>query len=307
MGFNKRPKPELGPDGSIYVRAPAKINLFLHVTGQRDDGYHTLESLFVFTSRGDLVRIKSASSLELYVSGPFASALEDVEPSKNLIYMAAHKLAAYADVDCYAHIELEKNLPVASGLGGGSSDAAAALIGLSKLWNLDISTDALLSIALELGADVPACLYSESLIARGIGEKITLHTLPWDAGVVVVNPNVGVSTPMVFDGFKQYRAQRGLQPFDIALRDVRAVTTDINALNLLTSNSLEDAACAVCPGIMEVERFLKQNSQTDFVRMTGSGASVVALYHNKEAANAVANRVREHAPHWWVMADEVAR
>ncbi|WP_262694955.1 4-(cytidine 5'-diphospho)-2-C-methyl-D-erythritol kinase [Kordiimonas aquimaris] len=306
MGFDKRPKPELGPDGSIYVRAPAKINLFLHVTGRRDDGYHTLESLFVYTKRGDLLRIKPADCLELSVSGPFAHVLEDTDPSKNLVFAAAHKLAAFAGVDCRADIELEKNLPIASGLGGGSADAAAALVGLSRFWNLDISVDDLLSIALELGADVPACLYSESLMARGIGEKITPLTLPWDAGVVIVNPNVAVSTPMIFKGFREYREKRNLPPFDIALRDVRAVTTDINALNLLTSNSLQDAACTICPEIMEVTRFIKQNSQTDFVRMTGSGASVVALYHNKEAANAVASRVREHAPHWWVMADEIA-
>lgn len=306
MGFANNARMERGPDGSLFIRAPAKINLFLHVTGQRSDGYHLLESLFVFTKRGDLVKINEAATFSFSVSGSFASSFDQTVPSDNLVVLAAHKLAAYAGVDCHAHIELEKNLPVASGLGGGSADAAATLIGLNALWNLDIDDQTLLSLALELGADVPACLHSQPLLARGIGEKISPISLPWSAGIVVVNPRVPISTPEVFKGFKAYRERRGLPVFDISVLDYRKLAKDINSLHLLTSNSLEDPAKGLCSKIVDVERYLRHNSQAEFIRMTGSGASVVALYHDREAAAAVATRVRDENPDWWVMADEIA-
>lgn len=306
MGFNKRPAIETGPDGCLYVPAPAKVNLFLHITGRRDDGYHLLESLFVFTRRGDLLRLQSSDTFSFSVTGHHAENLSDTSADQNLVVKAAQVLSQHAGVPCKVQIELEKNLPVAAGLGGGSADAAAALIGLRKLWQLNIADDDLLKLALELGADVPSCLYSESVIVRGIGENIKPHALPWSSGILIVNPNIAVSTQTIFKGFRNYRQQRGLPPFDIAINDINSVTQDVNALNLLTSNSLEDPVRFICPQVAEVQQFLKQNSQSDFVRMTGSGASVVALYHSKEAAQAVARRVREHAPHWWVMADEIS-
>ena len=144
------------------------------------------------------------------------------------------------------------------------------------------------------------------VIANGIGEKLTEALLPWSSGVVIVNPLKPVSTPHVFTGFGEFRQQSNMPPFDVALSNPVKMVEDINTLNLLTANSLEDPAKVLCPEILEIERFLKQNSQAEMVRMSGSGASVIALYHNRDAAKAVAQRVRDKRPDWWVMADEIA-
>lgn len=294
------------PDGSLYVRAPAKINLFLHITGRRDDGYHVLESLFAFTKHGDLLNFKEADDFAITFGGANAAAMTDLAAEDNLVAKSARALAKAAGKSLRGEINLEKNLPLASGLGGGSSNAAATLIGLNHLWDCGFSEEQLTDLALDLGADVPSCLKAESQIVRGIGEKLEPVDLSWSAGVVMVNPGKPVPTPEVFKGFKTFREQRGLPPFDVAVSDIDRVVKDIPMLDVLTSNSLQDPACQLCPDIMEVERFLRLNSQQELLRMSGSGATVFALYHDKQAAEAVAHRVRKHAPHWWVMADEIS-
>lgn len=296
---------EIGPDGSLFVKAPAKVNLFLHVTGRRDDGYHFLESLFSFTKKGDLLRFLPGKTLNFTVSGPFSGVLADENASDNLVMKAAVALIDHTGVSAGASIELEKNLPVASGLGGGSADAAAALLGLNALWKTGLTEDELTDIALALGADIPACLSSQSQIVRGIGDVRTPVKLPWSAGIVIINPGVHVSTPEVFGGFRDFRQRRGLPAFDVAITGLEKVVADISMLDVLTANSLQDAAVELCPEIMGAERFLRLNSQNELIRMSGSGASVFALYHDKAAADSVARRAREHNPNWWVMADTI--
>lgn len=293
------------PDGSLYVIAPAKLNLFLHITGRRDDGYHMLESLFAFTRRGDLLRFREANAFSLSVTGPCADMLAGCPVEDNLVANAAHELAKLAGRPCNVQIELEKQLPTAAGLGGGSADAAATLVGLNQLWNLELTEQQLGETALSLGADVPACLASVPQIVRGIGERLTPISPGWSAGVVIVNPRKSLATSQVFSGFRTFREERGLPPFDVAISDLERVCSEIELLNVLTSNSLQDPALKLCPDIMEIERFLRLNSQYELLRMSGSGASVFALYHDKAAAEAVARRVREHHPDWWVVADEI--
>lgn len=293
------------PDGSHYVVAPAKVNLFLHITGRKDDGYHVLESLFAFTKRGDILHFRDSETLTLSLVGPGADALAEIDPETNLVMKAARLLSGRAVGNPHVAMELEKNLPPASGIGGGSSDAAAALIGLNALWQCGLSEQALAELALEIGADVPACLAAKPQIVRGIGEKTERAKLGWSAGIVLVNPRKPVSTPQAFAGFKQFRDARSLPPFDVAISDLNKVVTDLSMLDVVTSNSLQDPATQLCPDIMEIEWFLRQNSQYELLRMSGSGATVFALYHDKQAAEAVARRVREHSPNWWVMADEI--
>lgn len=292
-----------GPDGSLFVKAPAKINLFLHITGRRDDGYHLLESLFSFTKKGDLIRILPSETLNFSVFGPFSGALAAENADNNLVVKAAKALMEHTGTGQGASIELEKNLPVASGLGGGSADAAAALIGLNALWKTKLNNKELADIAVGLGADVPACLNVGSQIVRGIGEKREKIDLPWSAGIVIINPGKAVSTPEVFAGFRAFRDQHQLPPFDVAITDLDKVVADVAMLGVLTSNSLQDPAVQVCPEIIAVERFLRLETQNELVRMSGSGASVFALYHDKAAAESVARRARDHNPDWWVMAD----
>lgn len=305
MSFSYQSRINRGADDSLFVRAPAKVNLFLHVTGRREDGYHVLESLFVFTKRGDLLRFHQSKNFELTITGPFADQLRLEPTEQNLVARAAKALADFAGIECCASIELEKNLPLASGLGGGSADAAATLIGLNQLWRLSLTQEQLADIAKSLGADVPACLSSAPQLVRGIGDELTPANLPWSAGIVIVNPLKAVSTPEVFSGFKRFRDGRGLPPFDIAISDLEKVVADIRMIDVLTANSLQDPAVQLCAEIMEIERFLRLNSQHELVRMSGSGGSVFALYHDRQAAEAVARRVREQYPNWWIMADEI--
>jgi 4-diphosphocytidyl-2-C-methyl-D-erythritol kinase len=274
------------------VFAPAKINLFLHVGARRADGYHELESLVVFADAGDRLRFESANELSLKIEGPFAGALA-AEPD-NLALKAARALAAFAKIEPKARITLTKNLPVASGIGGGSADAAAALRGLVRLWKLDIAPEALQNIALALGADVPACLEGGALRVEGIGERLTsLPGLP-ALDAVLVNPGIGVSTAEVFKRL-EYRSG--------TMR--RAVPSDWNTLIRTleqAKNDLEEPACAMAPIIREAISELCADPLALLVRMSGSGATCFALYGSAECANAAAQTVARAYPDWWVRA-----
>ena len=178
--------------------APAKINLALHVTGQRADGYHLLESLAVFTRFGDRISIEPAERDEFAVSGPYAPAVPTDET--NLILKARDALRGVSPSakTVPVVIRLDKNLPIASGIGGGSSDAAAALRGLVKFWDLDVGHETLTRIGAALGADLPMCLAAKPLLARGTGDELSpVRGFP-ALGLVLVNPDVAVSTPAVF-------------------------------------------------------------------------------------------------------------
>ena len=190
------------PDQTTAVRqAPGKINLYLRVTGRRDDGYHELDSLVAFTELHDLVVLRPAADLRLTIDGPFAAALGD--GTGNLVIEAAQRLQAATGGDRGADITLTKNLPVAAGLGGGSADAAATLLGLCRLWNVDRSRVDLAVLGADLGADVPVCLYGRPALVAGIGTQITAGPILPPVGLVLVNPRRGLSTAAVF------RARRG--------------------------------------------------------------------------------------------------
>ena len=182
--------------GRIAEPAPAKVNLYLHVLGRRADGYHLLDSLVVFADEGDRIEVAPADDLRLTVSGPFAA---DVPAgADNLVLRAARALAAAAHRPPAAAIRLEKRLPVASGVGGGSADAAAVLRALVRLWDIAITDDALAGLALSLGADVPMCLHGWPMFVGGIGEEIEPAPPLPGCGLVLVNPRVLLPTPQVF-------------------------------------------------------------------------------------------------------------
>src|SRR3954468_6142657 len=176
--------------------ASAKINLHLHVVGRRPDGYHLLDSLVVFAGAADALTVEPSDGLSLAVAGPFAAGLYG--EADNLVLRAARALAAHAGVPATGRLVLEKNLPVASGIGGGSADAAAALRLLARFWGVDVGQEALAAIAALLGADVPVCLAGRAAVMSGIGEiRAPAPPMP-AAGMVLVNPGVAVSTPAVF-------------------------------------------------------------------------------------------------------------
>src|SRR5216683_500597 len=194
---------------AVRRAAPAKLNLYLHVLGRREDGYHLLDSLVAFADVGDVVTARPAAELSLAVEGPFAPALAG-DTTGNLVWRAAMMLAERASRSPAVAITLQKNLPVASGIGGGSSDAAATLMALAELWDLDLLAPRFAGLAASLGADVPVCLYGRTAWLGGIGEALAPAPALPPVSVVLANPGVAVATPVVF------KARRG--PFSAAAR-----------------------------------------------------------------------------------------
>jgi 4-diphosphocytidyl-2-C-methyl-D-erythritol kinase len=265
--------------------AAAKINLHLHVVGRRDDGYHLLDSLVVFAGVGDRLTVSPADGLAFSVSGRFAAGLQN--NGDNLVLRAARALAAYACVPPSAKLALQKNLPVASGIGGGSADAAATLRLLCRFWRLQPDRDALHRIARDLGADVPVCLDSRPALMSGIGEILAPAPALPDFGIVLVHPGVAVSTPSVF------RARTGAfsEPAVFGAGDLAATLCT-------THNDLEPPALRLAPVIGEVLITLAAIPGCRLARMSGSGATCFGLFDTPALAEAAAKAVVR--AEWWI-------
>ncbi len=281
-------------DSSIGIAAPAKVNLYLHVVGKRDDGYHLLDSLVAFAGVHDDLDITAADGLSLTIEGPTAVALA-AEPD-NIVLRAARRLAEMAGVPANAAIRLTKRLPVAAGIGGGSADAAAALRGLCALWRLSVSESDLMRLGLGLGADVPVCLRGRATAVSGVGEGLAdAPTLP-PAWLVLVNPRVGVSTPAVF------KARGGAfsppAPLTEAPADAVALTEALAARH----NDLTAPALSLAPVIGDALAALQRCPGSLMARMSGSGATCFALFAERHAAESAAAAVAATYPQWWVAA-----
>lgn len=274
----------------IVEHAPAKVNLALHVTGRRDDGYHLLDTLVVFTEAGDTVSVATAEQDSFIIQGPFAGLLDD--EADNLVLRARDLLRSlYGDLPPVA-ISLEKNLPVASGIGGGSSDAAATLRALVRLWDFDLSTEALARAALPLGADLPMCLHARPLIARGIGEEIEPVEGFAPLDMVLANPGIAVSTPAIF---------RALASRDNPPLPVLPGPQALPAWLADTRNDLETPAQALAPEIGEVLSALTANGAA-LARMSGSGATCFGLFASRDEAKVAASAIAARYPAWYVTA-----
>lgn len=281
--------------GTATVRAPAKINLYFNVTGRRADGYHLVDSLVGFTKLGDELTIKAGEPLDIVSDGPFADRMPP--PYKNLVYQAAQTLADNAGVQARAHVTITKNLPVAAGIGGGSTDAAAAMKALSALWGVASDSVDLYELGLTLGSDVPACLLAKTTYAAGIGEVLEeAPSLP-PAGILLVNPGVALVTASVF------QARRGgFNPPD----RFQDSPKDAAALAVLLSdrgNDLTEAAIRLCPVIRNVLSALEAAPGCHLARMTGSGATCFGIFDDLQAAEAAAPSITEDG--WWVAATEL--
>jgi len=270
--------------------APAKVNLFLHVVGRRRDGYHLLDSLVVFPAVGDTVRAAPADAFSLALEGDFGAVLR-AEPD-NLVLRAARGLAALTEVRTGARLTLVKALPVASGIGGGSADAAAALRLLGRLWGVTPAPEALRDLALRLGADVPVCLAGCAARMGGVGDELSAAPGLPSFGLVLVNPGVAVSTPAVFRArFGGFSASASLPR---EWPDAVLMARDLAALG----NDLEPPAVALCPPIGEVLEALRTTHGCLLARMSGSGGTCFGVFADAPAAAAAAETVRR--PGWWV-------
>ena len=277
--------------------APAKINLDLHVTGRRADGYHELDSLTAFTAFGDRLALQEHDRLELELSGPFAGPL--VAEPDNLVLRAARRLAAFAGRKAAVRITLDKRIPVAAGLGGGSADAAAALRGLNRLWRLRMAPADLAGIAAELGADVPVCLAGRTARMRGKGEQIEL----WDGlpalAVLLVNPNLPLATVAVF-GALEAIPSAGARSWPPP-READAFLAWLGT----GANHLQAPAMRLLPQIQDVLALLAAQDGCALARMSGSGATCFGLFATPAARDLAAAAIGQARPGWWLAASTI--
>ncbi|MFT9425225.1 MAG: 4-(cytidine 5'-diphospho)-2-C-methyl-D-erythritol kinase [Acetobacter syzygii] len=279
--------------------APAKVNLYLHVTGRRADGYHLLDSLVVFAGAGDVLHYQPGPEpLHLHIVGRFGRLLDaSAAGADNLVLKAARALQGLCGTQ--AHVQggtlvLDKKLPVASGIGGGSADAAATLRLLDRAWNVQASREGLLKLAETLGADVPVCLLSQTTRMEGIGENLTPAPHLPECGMVLVNCGQAVSTPEVF------RRRDGAFAPRAAMPEHWGNLADVVAFLAQQGNSLEAPACAVCPPVGHVLADLSGQDGCLMARMSGSGATCFALFATPQAARQAADRLEDAHPAWWV-------
>lgn len=277
--------------------APAKINLFLHVGAPGQDGYHPLCSLMVFADIGDRVVIHEADALSVRVHGPFAAGL--AEEHDNLVLRAARALLAKArGPQPPICLSLEKALPVAAGLGGGSSDAGAALRLVRAAFGIIMEDEELEAVAASLGADGAACLWGRPVLAQGRGELLTPAPRLPTIEAVLVNPGVGVSTPAV------YRALDDAQAFgEVApppMPDAFESVEELAGWLTVMRNDLQAPAVGLAPEIGDVVETLAGEPETLIARMSGSGATCFAICASDIEAEALAERVAGMRPTWWV-------
>ena len=272
----------------IAELAPAKINLALHVRARRDDGYHDIETLFAFLRHGDTVTVETAEADSFTITGPFAAALAG--EGSNLVLAARDLFAAEYGTVPPLHITLDKQLPVASGIGGGSADAAAMLRILARLQEEPV---VLTRAALALGSDVPACVLGMSAVGEGRGEQLQVVEGLSDIPVLLVNPGVAVSTGAVFRGWDGI--DRGPLPVGDAIDIARN-----------GRNDLEVPARTIAPVIGDVLGLLAAQKGVTLSRMSGSGATCFALFADEDHRAAAATAIQAAQPGWWCLESTLA-
>ncbi|MBK8374356.1 MAG: 4-(cytidine 5'-diphospho)-2-C-methyl-D-erythritol kinase [Sphingomonadales bacterium] len=270
-----------------FETAYAKINLALHVRKRRDDGYHEIETLFAFAEDGDRLSVEAADALSLTIAGRFADGLS--AGSDNLIIRAAAILAERNGISAGARFHLEKRLPVAAGIGGGSADAAAALRLATRLWNIDLDSTRPSDVAAELGADVPACIISQTCFGTGVGDQ--LHRIDGNelAGLplLLVNPLIACPTGPVFQAWNG---------FDLGPLDPESWVAG--------RNDLELPAITLHPEIADVLACLRE-MQPRIARMSGSGATCFAIFESSSRRDAALRQISTACPDWWTMASSI--
>ncbi|OGT36666.1 MAG: 4-(cytidine 5'-diphospho)-2-C-methyl-D-erythritol kinase [Gammaproteobacteria bacterium RIFCSPHIGHO2_12_FULL_38_14] len=272
----------------MKYNAPAKLNLSLQITGRRADGYHLLNSIFVFTEFGDEITISPADAISLSYDGLFSALLEK-EGENNLVIRAAKLLQTHSKTSLGAKIHLTKNIPIGAGLGGGSSDAATALLALNHLWQLNYSIEVLSKLGVTLGADIPACLYRRPIHVTGIGEIISPINLNEERAIVLIKPEATLSTPAVYRAY-----QESGKVFSTCEADyVRA------------GNDLQSIAIRLLPEIQIILDALSAQTGCEFSRMTGSGPTCFGFFNTKAQAINALEKLKKQFPSAWVQVTQL--
>lgn len=280
----------------IRAVAAAKLNLYLHVLGRREDGYHLLDSLVGFATAHDVVEVESTPYFSLSLHGPNALPLLMEDTDSNLVTRAAKGLAAALGRPPAVTVKLTKNLPLASGIGGGSADAAATLRALCALWDVPADSPAVLELAARLGADVPVCLGARTAHFGGTGTELApAPALPEECWIVLVNPGVAMPTPAVFQAREgEFSAPARLETPAADAAELASLLKDGRR------NDLAAAAERLNPVIGQVLAALESTTGCHLARMSGSGATCFGLYTCADRAVAAAALISRARPKWWV-------
>ncbi len=283
---------------TVHQFAPAKINLTLHVTGRREDGFHLIESLVAFADIGDEITVRSHDGFDINVSGPFADLLQNEE---NNIALEAAIAFVNGFRDCLpgVHVDLVKNLPIAAGMGGGSSDAAAVIRALAYLVKINVSRTAAGQLAIGLGADVTVCLDAQASFMSGVGNIVTILPALPEIHAILVNPNIKMLTGAVFAALAvpgAIRRDEGGHKPEHAFSDAQ----DLSEFVASCRNDLEAPALRMCPEISDVRKALLAQEGCLLARMTGSGATCFGLFADRTQAQRGAENISELSPDWWV-------
>ena len=267
----------------LVLRSPAKLNLFLHIVGRRTDGYHLIQSVFQLIDWCDTVTLKVTPENEVRRINP----IPGLVPEQDLVVRAAKLLKEFCKVDSGVEIDLQKEIPMGAGLGGGSSDAASTLIGLNVLWNLRLSKETLASLGLQLGADVPFFIYGQNAFVEGIGEKIQGIELQ-NHDFLVIFPNQGISTAGIFldPQLTRNHAQIKIKGF------LASPWSDL-------SNDCQEVAMRICPEVKQALDWVSQALPGSEPRMSGSGSSVFAVLDTKTNPAKLEN-LSQSLPKGWV-------
>ncbi|HUY68217.1 MAG TPA: 4-(cytidine 5'-diphospho)-2-C-methyl-D-erythritol kinase [Alphaproteobacteria bacterium] len=280
--------------------APAKLNLYLHVTGRRGDGYHELDSLVAFAGVGDEITLEPASSFSFALEGPRAEALRKEPADNNLAVRAARTLAELTGKELGVTLTLTKNLPVASGIGGGSADAAAALRALAIHWGLDAGDPRLYQAANTHGQDIAACLDGDTLYLTPGGTE-SGPELP-HTDIVLVNPGKGLATADVYKAFRQSGAPFSPEArFESYPKDAAALAAMLRQRH----NDLAAPAMKLMPGIAAILKVLAASAECLFAAMSGSGATCFGLYPDRSHARQAAAQILTAHPDWWVIQSHI--
>ncbi|MCL2473302.1 MAG: 4-(cytidine 5'-diphospho)-2-C-methyl-D-erythritol kinase [Alphaproteobacteria bacterium] len=275
--------------------APAKLNLYLNITGRRENGYHNLDSLAAFSSVGDELAIREAKDFSFEISGRFGEELNAGDMKDNLVIKATLSLSRLTGNPLKGHLVLIKNLPLASGIGGGSADAAATLRLLARMWGLSKDDERILEAAKELGEDVPVCLHTDSVYITAEGTEKSFP-LP-KTHVVLINPCKGVPTPAVYKAYRE-----GNYPFSpkFQLENKPETVYELVAELKKRNNDLYKPALTLLPEISEIITMLEASDNCLFARMSGSGATCFGIYPDEMSANSAAAQIKTIRPKWWV-------
>lgn len=267
--------------------AYAKINLALHILGKRDDGYHDIDTIFAFVNDGDKLSVRASDNIKLNMSGPFAASI-DCENDDNLVMKVAYKMQSHFHISNGAALSLIKNLPIASGIGGGSADAAAAARLLNRHWNLHRPMDDLAELLAPLGADIPACIYSQMCQGEGIGTNLQFIDDREFNGlsVLLVNPMIAVATGPIFTAWD---GQSSGPIAQISMDSMR-----------MLKNDMETAAKPIFPEIQMVLEAIEQTRPL-LHRMSGSGATCFGLYESAQSCEDAQNLIDMRHGDWWTM------